>query len=671
LIFFTRDAELINVFYNLSNIGRFFFPSVALLFGLVFSGKTDFLKKWYSPLILYFPSLIFFICDIICDEFVLEFIFNDFGWVPIIKLNSSVFLFYSFFIIYVSSAIILVIISKNKNVNGIQKKSTSLIINASLIVLILNVILDVILPITGKNFIPFLAPVIVTIWITTIVIGIMKYKFLNIVSSFTMESIIDSMTDFLIITDIDGITINANKQFYETTSYLPIEIEGKPYGDIIEENIKNMIISEDFPINNNEFTIRTKSGEEIPVRISKSVIINKENEKVGFSFICRDLRDEKRMLRKKIEIEKKEEEIRNLKNEFELFSDYSNEAFILLSMDGKILSFNKAGKKMMNILYKKDISRNMNINDIFEDQNEKADFYYVMDKVCEGEVNTEKSVISESGQISYYRFDFSPIIKDNKVECVMIIAIDFSDIKRVEKQVINMLELEKELNNLRSQFIHTVSHEFRTPLGGISSSVELLERYYEKWDPEKRKKTFRQIYDSVNYITNLLDDIFLFGKNEQLVFNPTETDFENFCKDAISNLLNILRVERKINICVNFEVGKIMADKSLLKLIITNLISNAIKYSSSEKEVDFTISRLSKDKIYIMIRDRGIGISQKDLENIFKPFHRGENVENIKGTGLGMSIIKKAVDLHGGSIEIESNLGAGTTIMVFLPYISI
>jgi len=250
---------------------------------------------------------------------------------------------------------------------------------------------------------------------------------------------------------------------------------------------------------------------------------------------------------------------------------------------------------------------------------------------------------------------------------VMAIMRDITERKRHEEDMTNALEKEKQLNELKSRFVVMTSHEFRTPLATILSSTELIEHYGHKWSEEKRHQYLQKIQASVKHMTNLLNDVLVLGKAEagKLEFAPSAIAIESFCRELVEEV-QLTTSSHKIAFAVKKPCSTVHLDEKLLRHILTNLLSNAIKYSPGCDRVDFEIVDRSQ-KIAFRIRDYGIGIPQDEQEKLFDSFHRASNVGNISGTGLGLAIVKKSVDLHGGTIEINSQIGEGTTFLVTIP----
>lgn len=245
---------------------------------------------------------------------------------------------------------------------------------------------------------------------------------------------------------------------------------------------------------------------------------------------------------------------------------------------------------------------------------------------------------------------------------------DITTRKQAEEEMLRALEKERELSTLKSRFVSLTSHEFRTPLTAILSSAEMLEYYGPTWTEERKGEHLRRIQAGVKYMTSLLDDILIIGKADagKLEFSPKRLDVLQYCRDLVEELGLIDKGRHTLK----FEgpSGSIPArvDETLLRHILSNVLSNALKYSPPGSAVQFELAQRD-DQVVFRIQDQGIGIPPDDLAHLFETFHRASNARNIAGTGLGMAIVKRSVDLHGGTIEVASEVGAGTTVTVALP----
>ncbi|CAN5495885.1 hypothetical protein BH10BAC1_BH10BAC1_15970 [soil metagenome] len=238
-----------------------------------------------------------------------------------------------------------------------------------------------------------------------------------------------------------------------------------------------------------------------------------------------------------------------------------------------------------------------------------------------------------------------------------------------KQEVMRALEKEKELNELKSRFVTTASHEFRTPLATILSSVSLISKYNLIEEEEKRFKHINRIKSAVNNLTEILNDFLSLSKLEEGVvrYNPEEIDISTFSKDISDELKSMLKEGQTILYKHIGEKGKIKLDKQLVKNVLINLLSNAIKYSQEGKKIEFSTELDNKDNVLIIIKDYGIGIPEQDQSLLFERFFRAQNAGNIQGTGLGLNIVKKYLEIMEGKISFTSQLNIGTTFNILIP----
>jgi PAS domain S-box-containing protein len=228
------------------------------------------------------------------------------------------------------------------------------------------------------------------------------------------------------------------------------------------------------------------------------------------------------------------------------------------------------------------------------------------------------------------------------------------------------LENEKGLNELKSRFVSTASHEFRTPLSTILSSISLIQKYTTGEEQEKREKHILKIKNAVSGLTEILNDFLSLGKLEEgkMSAKPALHDVYNLVREVVSDINSIVRSGQTITYNKgNFEM---MIDRQLLRNVMFNLLSNAIKFSPEGAVIDVQVS-VNEEEVVIAVKDQGIGISDADMKNLFGRFFRGENAVAIPGTGLGLNIVTKYLELMQGSISCKSELNVGSTFYIYLP----
>lgn len=248
------------------------------------------------------------------------------------------------------------------------------------------------------------------------------------------------------------------------------------------------------------------------------------------------------------------------------------------------------------------------------------------------------------------------------------VARDISERVKAEEEMKVALRKEKQLVDLKSRFISMTSHEFGTPLCAILSTLELLENYGDKLTDEKKAHYLRQASSSARYMVDLLQDVILMGKFNvgKVKSNPMPLNIEKLNQAIIEEMKLTLSDKHSFSYSVEGKLKKIKLDEDLYRCVVSNLLSNAVKYSPHGGKIDFRFS-FNKSSLILEISDTGIGIPEEDREMLYEMFHRGSNIKNIPGTGLGMSIIKRSLDMMGGTVSFKTAIGEGSTFTVHIP----
>ncbi len=303
-----------------------------------------------------------------------------------------------------------------------------------------------------------------------------------------------------------------------------------------------------------------------------------------------------------------------------------------------------------------------------------ADGYFIMSfviditerKMHEQKLHdTNEQLKEKSDEILRLNEHLESKVKDRTRE----LANAIRELAESKNEVMKALDKEKQLNELKSRFVTTASHEFRTPLGTILSSASLIGKYVTNDDQDKREKHIGRIKSAVNNLTEILNDFLSLDRLEEGAIrnNPVEFKIDEFVRTICDELSSILKPGQKLLCDFGGNQDTVIIDQQLLKNVLINLISNAIKYSEEHKVIKVA-STVRDSVLTIEIMDEGNGIPHEDQPYIFDRFYRANNCGNIQGTGLGLNIVKKYVELLNGKIYFKSEPGVGSTFTVSIAY---
>lgn len=245
----------------------------------------------------------------------------------------------------------------------------------------------------------------------------------------------------------------------------------------------------------------------------------------------------------------------------------------------------------------------------------------------------------------------------------------FLEAQLLEKERLNVaLEKERELRDLKNRFISMMSHELRTPLGAIQLASSMLRSYGDRLTEQEKRESYDTIDTQVARLAEMINDVMTISKTDftGVEFEPEIIDLETYLRDIIEEIQLAYRMQCCIDFIGTDRRVEASVDRKLVRRAITNLLTNAIKYSPPESPIQITLA-VEGDEAVIRVQDQGIGIPEDDLKRLFEPFHRASNVGQIQGTGLGLAITRQAIEKHGGTISVDSRVGEGTTFTVRLP----
>ncbi len=488
----------------------------------------------------------------------------------------------------------------------------------------------------------------------------------------------DSAVEGLIVTNQKGEIILVNPRLEQLFGYNKEELLGKTIEILLPKKLRTSHVTQrDGYIHKPKQRSMgqgidlkgcKKNGEEFPVEISLNYF-KRDNETFVMGLIT-DITE-----RKKLETELKtlnqnlEETVKKRTEELRV-SERLHSAIAQNFPDGIISVFDKELRYILaegKELRKLGISGNKLIGTKYIDRlpNEiKEEVEALLHNVLKG----QKGSVEFELRKNFYVVDAVPLIEENgSVENILVVERNITKQKKTEQEMLNALEKEKQLNELKSRFVSMASHEFRTPLSTVLSSVSLIDKYKEEKDHEKRQKHVNRIKSSVHHLTSILNDFLSLDKLEEgkTECNPEALNLKDLLKISVEEIQQVTKENQKIK----FEYKgqeEVILDKNMLRNIVNNLLSNAIKYSNANSSI-FLRCSCESELIKIEVKDQGIGIPAEDQKHMFERLFRAKNSTNIEGTGLGLNIVKKYVDLMGGEIHFASTEGEGSTFLIHLP----
>ena len=421
---------------------------------------------------------------------------------------------------------------------------------------------------------------------------------------------------------------------------------------------------------NYEFPLFTKSGKRIMVLLNSSTRRNVDGEIIGVIGVGQDI-SEMDTLRTASEA---------IAKELRQFIETANAPIFGIDSKGLVNEWNQTSEKITGFTKNEVLGKNLVETYITKDYREAVK--KVLDDALKGQetANYEFPLFTKDGsRVMVLLNSSSRRDADGEIVGVLGVGQDITILneykENLESKVVSRtqeleesLEREKELGILKTNFVSMASHEFRTPLTSIKATSDVILRYFDKLSRNDIDERLGKIKSEVEDMTIMLEDILIIGKSDahKLDFNPELLDIVSLIKAIITEYQFGESEKRFIVYEISLPVIMAQIDKKWIKHIIINLFSNAVKYSDKGKQIEICIKK-DRAGISFSFKDYGIGISKKDIKLLFKPFHRGENVQNISGTGLGLSVLQNAVELHKGKIEVNSEIGKGSYFRVNLP----
>jgi len=479
--------------------------------------------------------------------------------------------------------------------------------------------------------------------------------------------------------DSKGLVNEWNQTSEEITGFKKKEVFGKElvktyitkdYQKSVKKVLDDALLGKETA--NYEFPLFAKDGERVMVLLNSSSRRDAHGKIIGVLGVGQDIS----------EMDKLRTVSESVAKELRQFIETANAPIFGIDSKGLVNEWNQTSEKITG--FKKGDVFGKNLVQTYITEDYRKSVKKVLDDALRGKetANYEFPLFTKNGERVMVLLNSSSRRDANgKITGVLGVGQDITELVgyrneleiKVEERTVKLnqaLEKQKELNELKSKFVSTASHEFRTPLSAINFAAGSIKKYWGKMEPVMIEKKLHKIEDQVMHMTKLLDDVLVIGQSGagKIRNNPLDMPLGSFINEIIEEVYTSHEKSNKIVVIdtENIKNETIFIDEKLGRNIFINLISNAVKYSKNKEDVTIEFSS-EKDFTIVAITDFGIGISKSELKTIFTPFSRGENVDLIQGTGLGLSIAKEAIDAIGGEIVVNSTLGYGATFKVKIP----
>jgi PAS domain S-box-containing protein len=411
-----------------------------------------------------------------------------------------------------------------------------------------------------------------------------------------------------------------------------------------------------------DWLARNTRGEEIPIEIVLTRI--QWGGRQIIQAVFNDITERKRT---EAELRASAERLRESEARFSTAFQGSPISIALARLDDrKYVEVNEAFLRWTKYTRQEILGRTATELGLWENPTERDAFWEELSR--EGRIREKECRVRDRHGNSFTGLLSMDIIEVNHEPHVLLVGIDITQRKRAEAELLKAIAREKELGQLKSNFVSMVSHEFRTPLGIIQSSAEILSDYHDRLSGDEREEQLQSIVKNTRRMAGMMEEVLVLSRLDaaKMDFKPARLDLAGFCRRVVNEIKSATEHKASIELSVAPVSQQAWADERLLGHIFTNLLSNAVKYSKDGHAVRFRVDRDGHEAICV-IADEGIGIPEEDQAWLFTSFQRGRNVGDRPGSGIGLVLVKRCLELHGGTIQIKSSVGQGTEVTVRLP----
>ena len=474
----------------------------------------------------------------------------------------------------------------------------------------------------------------------------------------------------IIVTDLNGTITYVSPAFTNITGYSADEVLGKNPRILKSGKTPNTVYKNMWETIsagkqwNGEWINRRKNGEEYYEKISINPIFDETGMLINYLALKEDITTRKRSEQEILDLNQNlEQKVSERTRVLETFFSVALDMLCISELSTtKLIKVNKAwesilgfsvseleGKPFLELVHPDDIESTV-----------QATSKLAKNETIIGFNNRYRTKTGEYRIIEWHSVAVGSII--------YAAARDITERMIFEQSLQDSILKEKELGDMKSRFVSMASHEFRTPLASVLLSCETMLNYWKKMDEQQIIQRLNNIKDQVKHLSGVVSNVLQVSKIQEgrLSFNPKSEDIIDLIKSALREFNDDPGLVNKIVLNTLYDTLYFYFDKLLLKQVFQNIISNAVKYSQPEPKISVTLS-VRSNTIKIVVKDNGIGIDEEDLTHLFEPFFRSKEVSQIEGNGLGLSIVKESVKLHGGEINVKSKIGSGSEFEITLP----
>jgi PAS domain S-box-containing protein len=487
-------------------------------------------------------------------------------------------------------------------------------------------------------------------------------------------TLLDSLPGYAFFKDVQGRYVMANQNFCRACGQTSQTIMGKTDHDLFPAELAVKFRADDVKVLASREAVQVgeeqmlEGGRTLVVQTTKVPVKNDRDEVVGLIGLGFDVTERKRV----------EEELRtsaaNLRESEARFRSAFYSSPIRTSIarvsDGKFIEVNDAFLSGLELPRAEVVGKNSIELGFWSNPADRAAFWDDLKR--DGIIREREATVHNRRGRVYTMLLSADMLEIRGEPHVLVSGLDITERKQAEQELLRALTREKELSELKSSFVSLVSHEFRTPLGVISTSSEILRDYLSDLPEAERREHLDSIAGNTRRMSDLMEEVLVLGRLDagKMVFEPAPLDLAAFCERLVDEVLSATNRLCPIKLTLGSLPADASADARLLRHILINLLANAVKYSDPGEAVDFIVARDGREAIFT-IHDRGIGIPDCDQKRLFTAFQRGGNVGARHGSGLGLMIVKRCVDLQGGSLQLTSKIGEGTVVTVRVPVFSL